>query len=177
MLKPCPLDLTAPSTFRDLSHPIGALNQERLEFFKKRYSEMSGKKFLYGTHYSAPGYILYYLVRAGETTVSPLQDIQCILILWQHQNTCCACKMEILIVLTDCFTGLSRVVVTTRLTMSVHVNMQHCQNLGECQYWSCGCQGVNSRVLSATRKFYGEFNGMVDIGSAIYVCINHNLMF
>ena len=26
---------------------------------------MSGRKFLYGTHYSAPGYVLYYLVRAG----------------------------------------------------------------------------------------------------------------
>lgn len=59
-------DLEAASTFRDLSCPIGALNEERLEFFRTRYSEMSGKKFLYGTHYSAPGYVLYYLVRAGE---------------------------------------------------------------------------------------------------------------
>ena len=34
-------------------------------FVQERYSEMSGRKFLYGTHYSAPGYVLYYLVRAG----------------------------------------------------------------------------------------------------------------
>ncbi len=35
-------------------------------YVQTRYAEMSGKKFLYGTHYSAPGYVLYYLVRAGE---------------------------------------------------------------------------------------------------------------
>ncbi len=58
-------DLEAPSSFRDLSLPIGALNRERLEFFRERYLEMTEKKFLYGTHYSAPGYVLYYLVRAG----------------------------------------------------------------------------------------------------------------
>lgn len=34
-------------------------------FVQERYQEMSGRKFLYGTHYSAPGYVLYYLVRAG----------------------------------------------------------------------------------------------------------------
>ena len=27
-------DLTDPATFRDLSKPVGALNSERLEFFK-----------------------------------------------------------------------------------------------------------------------------------------------
>ena len=27
---------------------------------------MSGRKFLYGTHYSAPGYVLYFLVRTGK---------------------------------------------------------------------------------------------------------------
>ena len=137
-------DLNEPSTFRDLSKPIGALNEERLAFFKvsslsrereggserrerererererrrgrererkrererererekrgkrererererekerereyssefllffvqERYQEMSGRKFLYGTHYSAPGYVLYYLVRAGTCTL------------------------------------------------------------------------------------------------------------
>ena len=62
----CAVDLTSPGTFRDLSRPIGALNQERLEFFRTRYAEMSEVKFFYGTHYSAPGYVLYYLVRAGK---------------------------------------------------------------------------------------------------------------
>ena len=28
------IDLTKPDTFRDLSKPIGALNEERLAFFK-----------------------------------------------------------------------------------------------------------------------------------------------
>jgi factor associated with neutral sphingomyelinase activation len=60
------LDLKSPATFRDLSKPIGALNNERLAFFKERYEQMRGTKFLYGTHYSAPGYVLYYLVRAGN---------------------------------------------------------------------------------------------------------------
>lgn len=68
------LDLTASSTFRDLSRPIGALNKERLEFFKKRYSEMSGGKFLYGTHYSAPGYVLYFLVRRAPEYLLCLQN-------------------------------------------------------------------------------------------------------
>lgn len=36
-----------------------------LSVLQERYSEMGGKKFLYGTHYSAPGYVLYFLVRTG----------------------------------------------------------------------------------------------------------------
>ena len=34
--------------------------------FQERYAESPGKKFLYGTHYSAPAFVLYYLVRAGQ---------------------------------------------------------------------------------------------------------------
>uniref|UniRef100_A0A1X7TFA0 EGF-like domain-containing protein n=1 Tax=Amphimedon queenslandica TaxID=400682 RepID=A0A1X7TFA0_AMPQE len=72
------LDLTKPDTFRDLSKPIGALNEERLAFFKDRYAEMSGRKFLYGTHYSAPGYVLYYLVRTVQQCVPvyPVLQVQ-----------------------------------------------------------------------------------------------------
>jgi factor associated with neutral sphingomyelinase activation len=62
------LDLTNESSFRDLSKPIGALNEQRLEMFKKRYKDMpselcNNQPFLYGTHYSTPGYVLFYLVR------------------------------------------------------------------------------------------------------------------
>ncbi|XP_065203348.1 protein FAN-like [Planococcus citri] len=57
------LDLTNPKTFRDLSKPIGALNPERLKRLKERYNEMSLPKFLYGSHYSTPGFVLFYLVR------------------------------------------------------------------------------------------------------------------
>lgn len=56
------LDLTNPETFRDLAKPMGALNPDRLEKLKERYYEMSEPKFLYGSHYSAPGLVLFYLV-------------------------------------------------------------------------------------------------------------------
>uniref|UniRef100_A0A1B6CKQ1 WD repeat-containing protein 55 homolog n=1 Tax=Clastoptera arizonana TaxID=38151 RepID=A0A1B6CKQ1_9HEMI len=57
------LDLNDPAVYRDLSKPIGALNPDRLEKLKDRYSEMPPPKFLYGSHYSTPGFVLFYLVR------------------------------------------------------------------------------------------------------------------
>ncbi|VVC46047.1 Hypothetical protein CINCED_3A020452 [Cinara cedri] len=57
------LDLENPKTFRDLTKPIGALNPERLFKLQERYNEMNSPKFLYGSHYSTPGFVLYYLVR------------------------------------------------------------------------------------------------------------------
>lgn len=56
------LDLTKVNTFRDLSKPMGALNPDRLEKLLERYHEMNDPKFLYGSHYSAPGLVLFYLV-------------------------------------------------------------------------------------------------------------------
>lgn len=32
-------------------------------FIQERYEEMPEDKFLYGSHYSAPGFVLFYLVR------------------------------------------------------------------------------------------------------------------
>ncbi len=64
--------------FRDLTKPIGALNEERLEQFKQRWSSMQDMEdvapFLYGTHYSAPGYCLYYLVRLMPEHMLCLQN-------------------------------------------------------------------------------------------------------
>ncbi|KAJ9595217.1 hypothetical protein L9F63_013478, partial [Diploptera punctata] len=57
------LDLDDPSVYRDLRKPIGALNDLRLQRLKERCEEMSHPKFLYGSHYSAPGFVLFYLVR------------------------------------------------------------------------------------------------------------------
>lgn len=72
------LDLNEPGTFRDLSKPVGALHPERLARLKQRYVEMqtavtsfSGESiepeqqplFLYGSHYSTPAFVLFYLVR------------------------------------------------------------------------------------------------------------------
>lgn len=76
------LDLTNPATFRDLSRPIGALNKQRLQHFKDRCRSMPPADpslgipppFLYGTHYSTPGYILFYLVRVAPEFMLCLQN-------------------------------------------------------------------------------------------------------
>jgi hypothetical protein len=81
------LDLTDPAMFRDLSKPIGALNSERFQDFKKRYDGMIQQQksqsaqqhtqdapFMYGTHYSAPGYVLYYLLRVMPEHMLCLQN-------------------------------------------------------------------------------------------------------
>lgn len=60
------IDLSDPSYYRDLTKPVGGLNEERLERLKERYDEMDDPKFLYGSHFSAPGLVLFYLV--GEST-------------------------------------------------------------------------------------------------------------
>jgi hypothetical protein len=71
------LDLTKEATFRDLTKPIGALNAERLEYFRQRYESMHdavAEPFLYGTHYSAAGYVLYYLARSMPEHMLCLQN-------------------------------------------------------------------------------------------------------
>lgn len=84
---PPTLDLADPNMFRDLSKPIGALNAERFQDFKKRYDGMVQQQsnhatqhhnqdapFMYGTHYSAPGYVLYYLLRVMPEHMLCLQN-------------------------------------------------------------------------------------------------------
>ncbi|KAK9807012.1 hypothetical protein WJX72_010768 [[Myrmecia] bisecta] len=86
------LDLTDKATFRDLSKPIGALNPKRLAEFQERFQELrkmceiSGTKlpgapppleyppFLYGCHYSTPGYVVYYLMRSEPQLMLRLQN-------------------------------------------------------------------------------------------------------
>ncbi|XP_029671745.1 protein FAN-like isoform X3 [Formica exsecta] len=68
------LDLNDTRIYRDLSKPIGALNPSRLERLKERYLEMSDPKFLYGSHYSAPGFVLFYLVRKYPQYMLCLQN-------------------------------------------------------------------------------------------------------
>jgi factor associated with neutral sphingomyelinase activation len=70
------LDLTKESTFRDLTKPVGALNEDRLNYFQQRYDSMHdmGDPFLYGTHYSAAGYVLYYLIRSMPEQMLCLQN-------------------------------------------------------------------------------------------------------
>ena len=76
------LDLSNERIYRDLSKPIGALNKDRLAYFRLRYSLMPrGEEadgmppaFLYSTHYSTPGYVLYYLVRKYPQYMLRLQN-------------------------------------------------------------------------------------------------------
>nr|CAH7741761.1 unnamed protein product [Callosobruchus chinensis] len=68
------LDITDPGNFRDLSKPIGSLNDVRLERLLERYNEMSHPKFMYGSHYSTPGFVLYYLARLYPHYVLCLQS-------------------------------------------------------------------------------------------------------
>ncbi|KAJ3182617.1 Neurobeachin-like protein 1 [Geranomyces variabilis] len=67
------LDLANLSIYRDLSKPIGALDEARLQGFLERYeafSDPSGhiKKFHYGTHYSSAASVLFYLLRLEPFT-------------------------------------------------------------------------------------------------------------
>ncbi|CAG9098190.1 unnamed protein product [Plutella xylostella] len=68
------LNLDKAESFRDLSKPMGALNPDRLEKLLERYDEMSSPKFLYGSHYSAPGLVLFYLVRKYPQYMLCLQN-------------------------------------------------------------------------------------------------------
>ncbi|CAK1544164.1 unnamed protein product [Leptosia nina] len=68
------LDLEDPESFRDLSKPMGALNPDRLEKLLERYHEMCDPKFMYGSHYSAPGLVLFYLVRKYPQYMLCLQN-------------------------------------------------------------------------------------------------------
>ena len=71
------LDLDNPKNYRDLSKPVGALNRTRLEYFLQRLAGMEDLEknpFLYGTHYSAPAYVLYYLVRTMPEHMLCLQN-------------------------------------------------------------------------------------------------------
>ena len=68
-----------PKVFRDLTKPIGALEPKRLKTFLQRYEQMpTGKgfppRFMYGTHYSTPGYVLNYLVRDRPEYMLCLQN-------------------------------------------------------------------------------------------------------
>lgn len=72
------LDLDDCAAFRDLSRPVGALSPARLEAAWARYREMRGHldepPFLYGSHYSCPAYVLYWLVRAAPGHMLRLQN-------------------------------------------------------------------------------------------------------
>ncbi|WIA38602.1 hypothetical protein OEZ86_001912 [Tetradesmus obliquus] len=79
------LDLSDEAVFRDLTKPMGAQTPARLEVFRQRYHEMDvlaqheepgghmPAPFMYGTHYSTPGYVMFWLVRAAPAHMLRLQ--------------------------------------------------------------------------------------------------------
>lgn len=83
------LRLDDPGVYRDLRKPVGALNPSRLDAFRARYRHMEEAQtkddslgrvpmreepFLYGTHYSCPGYTLFWLVRVAPAHMLRLQN-------------------------------------------------------------------------------------------------------
>lgn len=58
------LDVTDETKFRDLSQPIAATNKTRLEQARTRALQMPAtERFLFGSFYSNPAFVLYFLIR------------------------------------------------------------------------------------------------------------------
>ncbi|EGR28693.1 hypothetical protein IMG5_170250, partial [Ichthyophthirius multifiliis] len=74
------LELDNPDFFRDLSKPIGAINKHRLQKLKDFYTNIYQEKhknaegYIYPTHYSSPGLIVYFLIRKIPEFVIKLQN-------------------------------------------------------------------------------------------------------
>lgn len=68
------LDLSDAKSYRNLKCPVGALNEDRLQKLTERYEEMAPPKFMYGSHYSTPAFVLFYLVRLYPHYVLCLQN-------------------------------------------------------------------------------------------------------
>lgn len=65
------IDLNSPSSYRDLSKPIGALNPSRRQTFIDRYQNWDHTNipaFHYGTHYSTAAFALNWLIRIEPFT-------------------------------------------------------------------------------------------------------------
>jgi hypothetical protein len=65
------LNLSAPSTFRDLTLPMGALTESRRQAATERYqqSDMSGEKpFQFGTHFSSSMIACSFMIRLSPFT-------------------------------------------------------------------------------------------------------------
>jgi hypothetical protein len=63
--------LEDPKSYRDLTKPVGALNSDRLAAFMERYKSFEDPEippFMYGSHYSNSGSVLFYLVRMEPYT-------------------------------------------------------------------------------------------------------------
>lgn len=73
------VDLGDPEIFRDLSRPIGALNPGRLRQAREMHAALlssgaSEPAYMYGSHYSNPGAVVFYLARARPELMLHLQS-------------------------------------------------------------------------------------------------------
>ncbi|KAH0795231.1 Beige/BEACH domain containing protein [Histomonas meleagridis] len=69
------LDFYDKSIYRDLSKPIGALNEDRLRSLRELYDDSRDSPFscLYRFHYSAPAYVISFLIRKEPFTTLHIQ--------------------------------------------------------------------------------------------------------
>uniref|UniRef100_A0A8D2QND8 Neurobeachin like 1 n=1 Tax=Zosterops lateralis melanops TaxID=1220523 RepID=A0A8D2QND8_ZOSLA len=72
------LDLNNPAVFRDLSKPIGVVNEKNAKTVKEKYENFEDPlgmidKFHYGTHYSNAAGVMHYLIRVEPFTTLHIQ--------------------------------------------------------------------------------------------------------
>ncbi|OXB76885.1 UNVERIFIED_CONTAM: hypothetical protein H355_002578 [Colinus virginianus] len=72
------LDLNNPAVFRDLSKPIGVVNEKNAKAVKDKYENFEDPlgiidKFHYGTHYSNAAGVMHYLIRVEPFTTLHIQ--------------------------------------------------------------------------------------------------------
>uniref|UniRef100_A0A8C5LHT8 Neurobeachin like 1 n=1 Tax=Jaculus jaculus TaxID=51337 RepID=A0A8C5LHT8_JACJA len=72
------LDLNNPTVFRDLSKPIGVVNEKNAKAMQEKYESFEDPmgtidKFHYGTHYSNSAGVMHYLIRVEPFTTLHIQ--------------------------------------------------------------------------------------------------------
>ncbi|KAM5229140.1 neurobeachin-like protein 1 isoform 2-T2 [Ctenodactylus gundi] len=72
------LDINNPSVFRDLSKPIGVVNDKNAKVMREKYENFEDPlgtidKFHYGTHYSNSAGVMHYLIRVEPFTTLHIQ--------------------------------------------------------------------------------------------------------
>ncbi|KAM4698293.1 neurobeachin-like protein 1 [Rhinophrynus dorsalis] len=72
------LDLNNPAVFRDLSKPIGVVNEKNAVAVQEKYENFEDpmgiiEKFHYGTHYSNAAGVMHYLIRVEPFTTLHIQ--------------------------------------------------------------------------------------------------------
>ncbi|KAM4705340.1 neurobeachin-like protein 2 [Rhinophrynus dorsalis] len=72
------LDLSNPEVFRDLSKPIGVVNERHAREVKEKYESFEDPtgtvdKFHYGTHYSNAAGVMHYMIRTEPFTTLHIQ--------------------------------------------------------------------------------------------------------